>query len=264
MHSVQLLQVTDPHLFGDPSRELYGVNTAESLRRVLDAALAAGPTPDAVLVTGDIGDDLSAAAYERFRAALSTCGAPVFCLPGNHDAPALMSRMLDDDGFQYCAHSRLGAWGLLMLDTHLPGSAAGRVAAAELERLDAGLGAMTGMPVLIALHHPALPVDSPWLDAVGLENAAQLLAVIDRHPQVRAVVAGHVHQESAQRRGAVDYYTTPSTCAQFTPRTRHCVMDRRPPGFRWLTLRPDGSHATQVDWLPSLVGTPREEDEARR
>jgi len=264
MHSVQLLQVTDPHLYGDSSRELYGVNTAESLRRVLEAALATGPAPDAVLVTGDIGDDLSAAAYAQFRAALSVCGAPVLCLPGNHDAPALMARMLDVDGFQFCGRSRLGAWGLLMLDTHLPGAAAGRVADAELERLDAELRAMADLPVLIALHHPPLPVGSPWLDAVGLENAAQLLGVIDRHPQVRAVVAGHVHQEFAERRGTVDYYTTPSTCAQFTPRTARCVMDRRPPGFRRLTLHPDGTHATQVGWLAALVGTPRQEDEARR
>jgi Icc protein len=264
MRSVQLLQVTDPHLYGDPSRKLYGVNTAESLRRVLETALAAGPVPDAVLVTGDIGDDLSEAAYAQFRAALTGCGAPVFCLPGNHDAPALMARLLDADGFQYCGRTRLGAWGLLMLDTHLPGSAAGRVADAELERLDAELGAMAGLPVLVALHHPPLPVGSPWLDAVGLDNAAQLLEVLDRHPQARAVVAGHVHQEFAARRGAVDYYTTPSTCAQFTPRTPRCVMDRRPPGYRWLTLHPDGSHATQVGWLPALIGTPRQEDEARR
>ena len=63
MQTVQLLQVTDPHLFGDPATELYGVNTAESLRLTLAAALADGPAPDAVLVTGDIGDDMSATAY---------------------------------------------------------------------------------------------------------------------------------------------------------------------------------------------------------
>lgn len=264
MQSVQLLQVTDPHLFGDPTRELYGVNTAESLHRVLEAALAAGPVPDAVLVTGDIGDDLSAESYAQFRAALSRCGAPVFCLPGNHDAPALMARMLAGDGFQYCGRARLGSWGLLMLDTHLPGAAAGRVAAAELERLDAELGAMADQPVLVALHHPPLPVGSAWLDGVGLENAAQVLEVIDRHPQVRVVTAGHVHQEFAERRGTVTFYTTPSTCAQFTPRTRRCVMDRRPPGYRRLSLHTDGSHTTQVGWLAALVGTPRQEDEARR
>jgi Icc protein len=264
MQSVQLLQVTDPHLFGDPARELYGVNTAESLHRVLEAALAAGPAPDAVLVTGDIGDDLSADAYAQFRAALSRCGVPVFCLPGNHDAPVLMARTLDADGFQYCGRARLRSWGMLLLDTHLPGAAAGRVAPAELERLDAELRAMAGLPVLIALHHPPLPVGSAWLDGVGLQNAGQVLEVIDRHPQVRAVVAGHVHQEFAQRRGTVDYYTTPSTCAQFTPRTPRCVMDRRPPGYRWLSLHPDGSHSTRVGWLAGPVGTPRQEDEARR
>jgi Icc protein len=42
---------------------------------------------------------------------------------------------------------------------------------------------------------------------------------------------------------------TPSTCAQFTPLTEHCVMDLRPPGYRWLELLPDGQVRTEVRWL---------------
>jgi Icc protein len=264
MQSVQLLQVTDPHLFGDPAVELYGVNTAESLRRVLESALAAGPAPDAVVVTGDIGDDMSAAAYEHFRRALQSCGAPVFCLPGNHDDPELMARMLDSHGFQYCGRAQLGGWGLVMLDTHVPGRPYGRLAAAELERLEADLHALRDVPVLVCLHHPPVPVGSAWLDGVGLHNGDAFLEVIARHAQVRVVLAGHVHQEFEAWHGPVRLLATPSTCAQFMPRTDRCVMDRRPPGYRWLTLQEDGSVATRLGWLTALVGEPRAEDETRR
>jgi Icc protein len=263
MHTVQLLQVTDPHLFGDPATELYGVNTAESLRLTLATALADGPAPDAVLVTGDIGDDMSAEAYASFRGALQVCRAPVFCLPGNHDSPALMTRLLNGDGFQYCASTRLAGWGLVLLDTHVPGRPHGRLAAAELERLDAELRALHDAPVLVALHHPPLPVGSAWLDGVGLRNADAFLTVIDRHANVRCVLAGHVHQEFDVRRGSVRILATPSTCAQFTPHTERCVMDRRPPGYRWLGLHADGSVTTRVGWLPSLVGEPRDENATR-
>ena len=264
MPTVQLLQVTDPHLFGDPATELYGVNTAESLRLTLAAALADGPAPDAVLVTGDIGDDMSAAAYAQFRRLLSACGAPVFCLPGNHDDPSLMAQLLDDDAFRYCGRARLGGWGLVLLDTHVPGRPHGRLAEPELARLDADLRALQDVPVLVGLHHPPVPVGSAWLDGVGLKNGTAFLEVIDRHPQVRCVLAGHVHQEFDAQHGRARLLATPSSCAQFTPLTERCVMDRRPPGYRRLSLHDDGSFTTRVGWLSRLVGEPRAEDDARR
>lgn len=264
MQAFQLLQVTDPHLFGDETRELYGLNTAVSLRLVLEAALCTGRRPDAVVVTGDIGDDFSAAAYASFRRMLASCGVPVLCLPGNHDDPVLMATLLNDRGFQYCGRARLGGWGVVLLDTHVDGDASGRVAPQELARLDADLRALAGWPVLVCLHHPPVPVGSAWLDAVGLQNGPELLAVIDRHPQVRAVLAGHVHQEFDAQRGPLRLLATPSTCAQFAPLTPGCVMDRRPPGYRWLSLFEDGTFDTRVEWLPALVGEPRAEDDARR
>ena len=264
MQTVQLLQVTDPHLFGDPATELYGVNTAESLRLTLAAALADGPAPDAVLVTGDIGDDMSAAAYTHFRGALAGCGAPVFCLPGNHDDPALMTQLLNGAGFQFCGSARLGPWGLVLLDTHVPGRPWGQLAVRELERLDAELRALQDVPVLVCLHHPPVPVGSAWLDGVGLRNSAAFLDSISRHANVRCVLAGHVHQAFDAQHGKVRLLASPSTCAQFTPRTDRCVMDERPPGYRWLSLHPDGSLSTHVGWLPQLVGSPREENESRR
>ena len=264
MPTIQLLQVTDPHLYADPARRLYGVDTAESLRLVLEAALVDGLRPDAIVVTGDIGDDLSAGAYGRFRRALEGCGVPVYCLPGNHDDPVSMAQLLDRRGFQYCGRARLGGWGLVLLDTHVPGQAHGLIADAELQRLEHDLHALCDVPVVVGLHHPPVPVGSEWLDGVGLLNGDRFLDVLDRNDHVRAVIAGHVHQQFESRRGSVRLLTTPSTCAQFAPGTRTCVMDRRPPGYRRLSLHDDGSFDTQVGWLPALVGEPRDESELRR
>ena len=85
--------------------------------------------------------------------------------------------------------------------------------------------------------------------ARDLRNASELLAVMERYPAVRVVLGGHVHQAFERRHGHVLVLATPSTCAQFTPLTEHCVMDLRPPGYRWLELLPDGQVRTEVRWL---------------
>jgi Icc protein len=106
-----------------------------------------------------------------------------------------------------------------------------------------------GRPTLIGVHHPPVRVGSRWLDRLGLQNADELFGAIDRHDQVRGVLSGHVHQACDTRRGPVRVMTTPSTCAQFLPGTERCVMDQRPPGYRWLRLHADGTIQTEVVWL---------------
>lgn len=262
MRPVRLLHVTDPHLFADPSREIYGVNTAQSFGSVLADAVGGGaPRPDAILVTGDIGDDMSAGAYRAFREAVGGLGAPVLCLPGNHDAPALMAELLNSDGLQFCGSAQLGAWGLVLLDTHVDDDPAGLLASIELERLEVNLRDFADRPVLVCLHHLPLPTGSEWLDRYGLRNAAELLSLLRRFPQVKVVLAGHVHQAFDQRYGMLRVLATPSTCAQFTPRTATCVMDLRPPGYRWLNLLPDGSIHTNVMWLQDWLVTERPRDD---
>ncbi len=119
---VRLLQVTDPHLFGDESQTIYGVTTAVSFHKVLAEAFAPGTArPDAVLVTGDIADDHTAAAYANFRRALQPYGLPVYCLPGNHDEPGLMTGLVNSDGFQYGGTAEFGAWSAVFIDTHVHG-----------------------------------------------------------------------------------------------------------------------------------------------
>ena len=250
MRPVHLLQLTDPHLYADEAGEIHGINSARSLRRVLDEAVDRGsPRPDAIVVTGDIADDLSAGAYLRLRAALEPCRLPVYCVPGNHDDPALMGELLGTDSFQFCGRGEVGAWGLVMASTHSPDEVGGRISAAEFARLEADLAVFCDGPVVVCMHHPAVPVGSPWIDALGLQDADMFLALVARHPQVKAVLAGHVHQSFETVRGTTRYMTSPSTCAQFKPRTLDSEIDRLGPGYRLLELRADGSFVSTARWL---------------
>jgi Icc protein len=217
---------------------------------VLRDALATGRArPDVILVTGDIAEDESRDAYLNFRRALSPFDGPVLCAPGNHDAPEAMAATLDHDGFQYCGAALIAGWQIIVLSSHVRRNPAGRVAREELARLDASLASRPETPALVAVHHPPVRVHSRWLDGVGLQNSRELLAVVDRHPQVKCVLSGHVHQELDVAHRHVRVLTTPSTCAQFLPRTDDCVMDQRPPAYRRVELRADGSLDSNVTWL---------------
>ena len=138
--SALVLHVTDPHLFASADATVRGVRSADTFAAVLRQALARAPAPvAAILVTGDIADDLTDAAYERCRATLLATGIPAYCLPGNHDEPAAMTRLLAHDGLQYLGEARLGAWQLLLLDTHLPAETHGALGPARLASLEARL-----------------------------------------------------------------------------------------------------------------------------
>ncbi len=258
---IRLLHFTDPHLFADESRELYGVRTAATFEATLQRALGdAGVRPDALLFTGDIADDGEAATYERFRSILSRLGLPVLCAPGNHEDVPVMSRVFNGGALRHCGSHRFANWRIVLLDSHVPGEDWGRLGDSELDRLDEELAAARDEHVLVGLHHQPVPVGSPWLDGFGLRDAAEMARVIARHGNVRGILFGHVHQASDRVVDGVRMLSTPSTCAQFTPRTESCVMDLRPPGYRWLQLSHSGGIGTGVVWLEELKQVERPPD----
>lgn len=247
---ILLLQITDTHLHATTDSKMRGVNTYESLRRVLEHVRAGGRWPPAAIIaTGDLVQDESRAGYERFAELLKTLATPTYCIPGNHDDPELMAQTLVEPPFRVCGSERLGEWCLVMLNSFEAGEDAGRLAESELERLDRTLAEQRELHALVCLHHQPIRMGSAWLDGVGLRNADDFLAVIDRHANVRGVVWGHVHQASDNTRNGVRYLSAPSTCSQFLPMSAHFAIDHKPPGCRWLRLGSNGSIDTTVDWI---------------
>jgi Icc protein len=148
----------------------------------------------------------------------------------------------------------LGRWRIVLLDSCLPGSASGHLSREALRELDAALGSAGTRHCMVCLHHHPVPMASRWLDRVGLANAPEFLETVDRHRNVRAIVWGHVHQTHDALRKGVRLLATPSTCAQFMPNSDDFALDPRPPAYRTLELRPDGSLLTEVVWLDQCLG----------
>jgi Icc protein len=257
-----LVQITDSHLFGDPAGRLRGVASLPALRAVLQLAHADIQAADAVLATGDLVQD-DAGGYAHFHDCFAPLGKPVLTIAGNHDLKPALTAALSRAPFQIDGHRDIGRWRIVMLDSSVPGRAAGALSAAELARLDAALASADGRHALLCLHHHPISLDSRWLDGVALENAAEFFAVVERHENVRGIVFGHVHQAHDSHRGNVRILGTPSTCAQFLPGADRFQVDPRPPAYRTLLLRENGSISTRLNWLASYSLTATSQNSLR-
>ncbi len=249
--SLRIVQVTDPHLYAEPSGCLLGLNTLESFDRILNTARALAPL-DAVLVTGDLVHDSSPAGYNHLHKRLASLQVPAYCIPGNHDQPAVLRSVVHRGKVQVVPSAQHKDWSLVFLDSTLPDSDGGHLSDRELDGLAHSLEAHPDKHTLVCLHHHPVPVGSAWLDTMALDNPERFFDIIDRHPQVRGILWGHIHQEFETERKGVRLIASPSTCIQFAPGQDKFGVDPLPPGFRWLALLPDGQIRTGVERLAAL------------
>lgn len=249
MPTLRFIQLTDTHLFDRADGTLRGLNTAQSLAAVVAAVRARHEHIDGILATGDISHDGGTPSYRRFVQLLAPLNAPIYCLPGNHDALGMFGCALKGTYVQSGGRLLAGDWQLIFLDSAVPGAVHGHLRPAELARLDAVLREHPQQHALICLHHQPVPVGSVWLDRLMLDNAGALFQITDKHPNVRALLWGHIHQDFDAVRNGVRLLASPSTCIQFRPGCADFTLDDRPPGYRWLELHSDGRIDTGLEYL---------------
>lgn len=203
-----------------------------------------------VAMTGDLIQDDSREAYDRFCESMRPLGLPIYCVPGNHDIREMMKDALVGPEFHYCESVIHGDWLIAGIDSCIDDDAAGRVTDAELSRLETLLDATAAPYVLICLHHPPLPIGSKWIDdMVGLRNGEEFLHLIARSGKVRAAIFGHVHQAFEGMYESIQIIGTPSTCRQFKVGSDVFALDDNPPAYRRISLYGDGRVETELIWI---------------
>lgn len=246
---LSILQLTDLHILADQQATLLGINTAHYFEAVLALAFAEQSDIDLVLLTGDLAQEPVAVSYRYILDKMRPCGLQCLCLPGNHDDYDLMRQILNVDNISCRKQQLFDDWQIICLNSQIPGSEGGALAAEELAFAEQWLQAYSDRHALIAVHHHCLPTDSDWMDTMQIANSAELWALVARYPQVRLILNGHIHQEMDKRFGGVRVLGTPSTCFQFTPNSVGFGLDDTPPAYRIIRLNQDGSLATQVSRL---------------
>ena len=220
-----LAHISDTHLRAEGDDR----GAARALRTAVAALLDLRPRPDAVLVSGDLGEQGDPAEYALARELLSPLPMPVHVLAGNHDDHEAMSEAFGTP-VRYTAD--IGELALVACHTPLPGRLDGRL---DLDWLEAELEAARGRPVVLAMHHPPLLTGIPVLDEIGLPAAerAALGDLLTRFANVRRVVAGHVHRTAFAVLGGCGVVTAPSANLQARLEIGAQAFDFRPepPGF---------------------------------
>jgi Icc protein len=246
---LHIVQITDTHLYADTEGCLLGLNTQTSFEHTLALLQAHHWPADLILATGDLVHDGSAKGYQRLHERMAELAVPVYCIPGNHDEVDGLKRALNGDKVSYEASAEYGPWAFVFLDSTKPNSESGRLSDPQLAHLQHSLERFRQHHVLLCLHHQPVPVGSTWIDTMLLENTDDFFTILDRSPQVKGVVWGHVHQDFDSLRNGVRLMACPSTCIQFKPHGETFGIDSLTPGYRWLTLHPDGRIESGVQRL---------------
>ncbi len=243
------VHISDTHISQD--REYGKHHTTHSTQAGAEALVkAVNALPfdvDFVLHTGDVVYNPDAEAYTTAKAILSQLTRPVYYLSGNHDAGADLQRMLlgrteilspfsytfDANGFQ-----------IVCLDSN--GSAEvprGNIVPQQLEWLNAICSAQDVRPLIVAVHHNALPVGSPWLDDyMRITNGTDLHQILLKAKnRLRGVFFGHVHQNIQMLQDGILYTSALSSWGQFKswPGSSETVNDDDTPGFNVVSVTDD-------------------------
>jgi Icc protein len=156
-------------------------------------------------------------------------------------------------------HIVLPDWHLILLESQKPSAIEGHLAPSQLTFLQTCLAAHPERHAIVVFHHHPIPIGSPWADEIGLENADALWSLLANYPSVKAILFGHIHQQYEGEKNGIAYFSAPSTCFQFKPKSEKFGLDHVPQGYRWLNLYVDGRFETGVTRLPEYVGLYEEE-----
>ncbi len=243
-----ILQLSDLHVGGNAE----GLDAATALASAIDSVQGLPDQPDAVGVTGDLTNGAADVEYRLARELLARLDAPTYVLPGNHDDRAGLRRNFELPGSGDAPIQQavdLGPLRLVMLDSTRPGEVAGELDGERLAWLETELARASDQLTLLAMHHPPLATGILACDEIGLPAAERraLGAILDRHPQVLRVVAGHMHRMIAAELSGRTVLAAPSTYLQgrldFT--APELALVREPPGFAIHALL-DGELASHI------------------
>jgi Icc protein len=260
---VSLVQISDLHIFDDPSHSYGAINPANTLDAVMRLIQREFNDTDLLAVTGDLLQQPSYNSYSHLFRHLATLNLPFVAIAGNHDVTMELDShlpfeqrrhisVLQDKRLVNRHVTRLPHWDILWLDSSVQGHIAGCFSAPTLDWLVQTLE-NSERPCIIFTHHPMAKLHSHWIDNHWLKNAQVFWDTIAPYTkQIKGIFVGHVHQEAQLLINGVSVFTCPSTSIQFKPFCEDYAVDDIPAGLRWLTLYNNGKLATGIKRIDNV------------
>lgn len=188
----RLAQLSDLHLTTHNEPFAGQIDTDAQLRLALQRLAHAGQRLDAVVLSGDLTDAGSPAAYQRLRALIDEqarlLGCPILVGAGNHDSKQAFNASLGPaDNVTEVRGLRI-----IQLDSSVPGTDQGELSASQLDWLAQVLATPAEHGTVLVVHHPPAPSASVVMSVATLRNIADLAGVV-AGADVRIILSGHWH-----------------------------------------------------------------------
>ncbi|MEO8685801.1 MAG: metallophosphoesterase [Devosia sp.] len=196
--TLKFVVMSDLHLV--PEGELsMTLDTAARLEQAIDRVIARYGDADFCVLAGDLADLGEPAAYERLKSLLQRLPIPVHLTLGNHDN---QQNFLSVFGAGFAAETGkldkvIDAKGyrVILLDSSETGRVDGVLGTTQIDWLRARLAEALDRPVIVIIHHNAnaLHIHS---DTIRMLEPDDFILALKTHPDIRQVIAGHVHLTS--------------------------------------------------------------------
>ncbi|MFT4020034.1 MAG: metallophosphoesterase [Acinetobacter sp.] len=245
-----LIQISDTHLMDQADAYFVDINPERNFHLLMQHILHHHPHIDSIVHTGDVAQVAKPATYARYLRYMQNLKIPFYQTPGNHD---------DLTHFPYPNEQgpisliEMGAWVMILLTSAVEGRIDGHIDDVQLEQLQQLLQQYSKRHILIGCHHHPLHMNSVWIDQHCLKNTPSLLDTLAKHPQVKAVIHGHVHQEFVEIARNITFLAVPATSVQFKPHSENFALDEIAPGYRVLYLYENGQIETKVYRVSHLI-----------
>ncbi len=200
-----IAHLSDTHIAGW-NRKAYGVApTAENLAASVQHINHLTPSPDLVLITGDITYDGRQEEAEHAASLLDKLLFPYFIVPGNHDDRSILKAVFGTSACP-CQNNNYINYVIdeyeirfIALDSSIPDAPGGEICEERSSWLDKQLLSERNKPTIIFMHHPPVKCGLFETDKDGFVGADRLGRVLSKYHNIERLLCGHIHLDTHLR-----------------------------------------------------------------
>jgi len=216
---LNILQITDTHLFSDKSATLHGNCTYHSLSETIDHIISsyAGKF-DIAFITGDISQDQSLASYALALHQFERLSVPIYWISGNHDDAHKLKAVFNTSGVvKQLSKLTTDYWDFVALNTCRPGTDTGYIKNDDFDLFSEKIkeSKNANKKIAIIMHHHLYPVDTPLVDECMLQSHENFINLLNETEQIKLIICGHVHGDYKISNKNHVLETCPATCFQW-------------------------------------------------
>jgi Icc protein len=253
MDSVYFVHLSDTHFGPTPAYSRQGHRSLPYARHVVRMINNLPTRPDFAIHTGDVTTYPDDDGYRLAAEVFAELEVPIYYSTGNHDRSADIHRFLPMGPKEDCQPGvdtlsytfEVRGYRFLVLDARGPDEIDphGLLPQQQLDVLRA-VATPDGPPLCVFTHYPALPLNSPWMDAnMLIFNGEEMhQALLPARERLRGVFFGHIYNSTQIYRDGILYCAAASTFAGFSmwPTEEMIKADHDAmPAFNFVQLLPD-------------------------